>query len=296
MASISKIIKLAYSDSSRIGSPLHVYNFAAQSHVRVSFDVPIYTAQSDAIGVLNVLEAIIQLPDYSSKSVRFYQASTSELFGSTPGPQNERTLMKPRSPYAVAKLYAYWIVKNYRDIYNGFFVNGILFNHESERRPENFVTRKITRYVAQYSLDKIREPLRLGNLYSKRDWGYARDYIHAMYSMLEHETPEDFVISTGECHTVKEFVDAAFRQIDVEIEWIGDGINEIGRDSKTLRTLVSVDAKYFRPTEVDHLLGDSSKAREVLGWYPKTSFLELVSIMVEFDQTKMSKASLGISS
>jgi len=296
LASVIKIMNLAYNDESKLGSPLHVYNFAAQSHVRVSFDVPIYTAQSDGIGVLNVLEAIIQLPDYSPSSVRFYQASTSELYGSTPGPQNENTLMRPQSPYGVAKLYAYWIVNNYRDIYNGFFVNGILFNHESERRPENFVTRKITSYVAHYANVKVVEPLRLGNLYSKRDWGYAKDYVSAMYMMLEQDHPEDFVVSTGECHTVKDFVNEAFKCIGVNVEWSGSGLSEVGIDSKTSKPIIVIDSNYFRPTEVDYLLGDATKAKEKLGWKPETTFRELVSIMVSHDQDNISKNSHGTSS
>jgi GDPmannose 4,6-dehydratase len=218
LSSVVRIINLAYNNPDRQGSPLEVYNLAAQSHVRVSFDIPMYTAQSDAIGVLNVLEAIIQLPDVSASSVRLYQASTSELYGCTPGPQNEETLMQPQSPYGVAKLYAYWIINNYRNIYKGFFVNGILFNHESERRAENFVTRKVTQYVAHYARGKINTTLQMGNLYAKRDWGYAKDYVEAMHMMLQIEKPDDFVIGTGECHTVKEFIEEAFKVINVNIK------------------------------------------------------------------------------
>jgi GDPmannose 4,6-dehydratase len=204
--------------------------------------------------------------------------------------------MRPQSPYGVAKLYAYWIVNNYRDIYNGFFVNGILFNHESERRPENFVTRKITSYVAHYANVKVVEPLRLGNLYSKRDWGYAKDYVSAMYMMLEQDHPEDFVVSTGECHTVKDFVNEAFKCIGVNVEWSGSGLSEVGIDSKTSKPIIVIDSNYFRPTEVDYLLGDATKAKEKLGWKPETTFRELVSIMVSHDQDNISKNSHGTSS
>ena len=228
--SVVRIVNMAYNDPCRAGSPLEIYNLAAQSHVRVSFDVPVYTAQSDAIGVLNVLEAVVQLPDHSPGAVRLYQASTSELYGCTPGPQDESTLMQPQSPYAVAKLYAYWIVINYRKIYGGFFVNGILFNHESERRAENFVTRKITQYVARRAVHKISTPLRIGNVHARRDWGYARDYVEAMHMMLQHQVPEDFVVATGGCHTVKEFVDAAFACVGTTVDWKGSGAEEFAVD------------------------------------------------------------------
>ena len=275
-------MNMAFKDK-RDDEPLEIYNLAAQSHVRVSFDTPMYTAQSDAIGTLNMMEAILQLPDYSPSSVRFYQASTSELYGCTPGPQNELTLMQPQSPYGVAKLYAYWIVNNYRNIHNAFFVNGILFNHESERRAENFVTRKITKYVASYVLGGQRGPLEMGNLYSKRDWGYAPDYVEAMHLMLKHETPEDFVICTGECHTVKEFIDASFKVVGVEVRWEGSGIEEKGYDSMNGNLLIIINPIYFRPTEVNFLLGDGAKAEETLGWTPKTSFTDLVAKMVNHD-------------
>jgi len=313
LSSIIRIINLAYNDPFREGKPLEVYNLAAQSHVRVSFDTPMYTAQSDAIGTLNVLEAIIQLPNHDPKNVRFYQASTSELFGCTPGPQSETTLMQPQSPYGVAKLYAYWIVNNYRSIYKGFFVNGILFNHESERRTENFVTRKITQYVAKYSQrvppratanDPLcgrsgeahpkaagpplaMEALEMGNMYSKRDWGYAPDYVEAMYLMLQQKDPEDFVISTGECHTVKEFIECAFFCIGVKIRWVGEGLAEKGYNESNGDLLITVNPVYFRPTEVDFLLGDSTKAKEILGWVSKTPFLDLVKIMVNKDISKL---------
>jgi GDPmannose 4,6-dehydratase len=288
LSSIIRIINLAYNDPFREGKPLEVYNLAAQSHVRVSFDTPMYTAQSDAIGTLNVLEAIIQLPNHDPKNVRFYQASTSELFGCTPGPQSETTLMQPQSPYGVAKLYAYWIVNNYRSIYKGFFVNGILFNHESERRTENFVTRKITQYVAKYHKAGATEALEMGNMYSKRDWGYAPDYVEAMYLMLQQKDPEDFVISTGECHTVKEFIECAFFCIGVKIRWVGEGLAEKGYNKSNGDLLITVNPVYFRPTEVDFLLGDSTKAKEILGWVSKTPFLDLVKIMVNKDISKLS--------
>lgn len=284
LSSIIRILNMAYQDPARGNAPLEVYNLAAQSHVKVSFSTPMYTAQTDAIGVLNMLEAIIQLPDYSPKSVRFYQASTSELYGSTPGPQNEETLMQPQSPYAVAKLYAFWAVKNYRDIYKGFFVNGILFNHESERRAENFVTRKITQHVAQWHSGS-RSPLHIGNLYARRDWGHAKDYIEAMYLMLKHTTPEDFVISTGECHTVKEFINEAYAHIGVQIQWEGQGLHEKGYNHLG-EVVVVIDPNYFRPTEVEFLQGDCSKAKQKLQWQPKHSFNDLVKLMVEHDLTE----------
>ena len=290
-SSVTRILNLAYNDPSRAGAPLEVYNLAAQSHVRVSFDVPMHTAQSDAIGVLNLLEAVVQLPDRSPGAVRVYQASTSELFGCTPGPQSETTLMQPQSPYGVAKLYAHWIVKNYRNIYGGYFVNGILFNHESERRAENFVTRKITKHAARRSLGKHRGPLRLGNLDARRDWGYARDYVEAMHAMLHAPEPRDFVVATGSCRTVRDFAQAAFRAaVGNELDWIGEGVDEVGVDRATREVLVEVDPAYFRPTEVDHLEGDASLARDVIGWAPKTSFDELVRIMVDHDIREQSQA------
>lgn len=287
LSSIIRIINMAYNHAERAPLPLEIYNLAAQSHVRVSFDTPMYTAQTDAIGTLNILEAIIQLPDHSPNSVRFYQASTSELYGCTPGPQNETTIMRPQSPYGIAKLYAFWIVNNYRNVYHGFFVNGILFNHESERRAENFVTRKITQYVANYALQKTQGPLKMGNLYALRDWGYARDYVEAMYLMLQHPYPEDFVIATGKCYSVKDFIEAAFAAIDVSIEWQGTGLDEIGLDKRTGKTLIAIDPTYFRPTEVDFLLGDATKAKQLLKWEPKHSFSDLVDLMVQHDIQKL---------
>lgn len=284
-SSIMRILQTAY--DMRGDKPLEVYNLAAQSHVRVSFDTPLYTAQSDAIGALNILEAIVGLPEFSPNAVRFYQASTSELYGCTPGPQNEETPMKPQSPYGVAKLYAYWMVNNYRNIYKGHFVNGILFNHESERRAENFVTRKITQYVARYSAKKHGdEPLRMGNLYSKRDWGYAPDFVQAMYLMLQHDKAEDFVIATAECHNVKEFIEESFNIIGVKIRWEGSGLEEKGINISNEEVIVTIDPQYFRPTEVDYLLGDTSKAHKILAWKPKHTFRDLVRIMTLHDIDK----------
>lgn len=265
------------------GEYLEIYNLAAQSHVRVSFDMPIYTAQVDGIGTLNLLEAVIQLG--FKDNVRIYQASTSELFGSTPPPQNENTLMVPRSPYAIAKLFAYWMIQNYRESHNMFVVNGILFNHESERRPENFVSRKITKFVGAYNRHKGDiTPLQIGNMYAKRDWGYAKDYVETMWMMLQQDKPKDFVIGTGEQHTVKEFIEKALSYIDVEIYWKGTGDDEKGYDKDTGKVIVEVNPKYYRPTEVFSLQADFSKATEVLRWKPKTRFDELVRIMVDCDK------------
>lgn len=262
--------------------PDEVYNLAAQSHVKVSFEVPEYTADADGIGTLRILEAIRFLG--MEKKCRFYQASTSELFGLVQEvPQKETTPFYPRSPYAVAKMYAYWIVKNYREAYGMFATNGILFNHESERRGETFVTRKITLAASRIAHGK-QEKLYLGNLSSQRDWGYAKDYVECMWLMLQHETPEDFVIATGEMHTVREFCDLAFREAFIELEWQGEGVNEKGIDKSTGRVLVEVDPKYFRPTEVEQLLGDPTKARTLLGWNPTTtSFPQLVKLMMRHD-------------
>ena len=263
--------------------PDEIYNLAAQSHVKVSFDVPEFTAETDAVGTLRLLEAVRILG--MEHKTKIYQASTSELFGLVQEtPQKETTPFYPRSPYAVAKLYAYWIMKNYRESYGMFAVNGILFNHESERRGENFVTRKITLAACRIA-QGLQDKLYLGNLSSLRDWGYAKDYVECMWLMLQQEKPEDFVIATGEQHTVREFCTLAFKYAGIELEWQGEGLAEKGIDKKTGKVLVEVDPKYFRPAEVQTLLGDPTKARTVLGWNPrKTSFDELVRLMVESDK------------
>jgi GDPmannose 4,6-dehydratase len=268
--------------------PDEIYNLAAQSHVRVSFDMPEYTADVDALGTLRILEAVRILG--LTEKTRIYQASTSELYGKVQEvPQKETTPFYPRSPYGVAKLYAYWITKNYRESYGMFAVNGILFNHESERRGETFVTRKITLAAARIAQGK-QDKLYLGNLDALRDWGYAKDYVECMWLMLQHHTPEDFVIATGEMHSVREFATLAFQYAGIEIEWQGEGLNEKGIDKATGRVLIEVDPKYFRPAEVDQLLGDPTKAKKLLGWNPtKTPFEELVRIMVEADMKKVEK-------
>jgi GDPmannose 4,6-dehydratase len=270
--------------------PTEVYNLAAQSHVKVSFEVPEYTANADAVGTLRLLEAIRMLQ--MEKEVRFYQASTSELFGvAYEVPQRETTPFYPRSPYGAAKLYAYWITKNYREAYGMFACNGILFNHESPQRGETFVTRKITRAVARIKLE-IQEMLYLGNLDSKRDWGFAGDYVEAMWLMLQLDKPDDFVIATGENHSVREFVERSFKEVGITLEWKGTGVDEKGIDVETGATRVAVDPRYFRPTEIDELLGDATKAREVLGWKPKVSFGELVKRMVVADLRDAEKEQL----
>jgi len=260
--------------------PDEIYNLGAQSHVAVSFEVPEYTAEADAVGTIRLLNAIRDL----GMRPRFYQASTSELFGGMPNtaPQSESTPFWPRSPYAAAKLYAYWITVNYREAYGLFACNGILFNHESPRRGATFVTRKITRAVAAIA-SGCPLVLEVGNLNATRDWGYAKDYVDVMWQMLQQEAPDDFVIATGEAHTVREFAQAAFAEIDVKLVWDGEGLDEKGYDCRSGRLLLKVDPSYFRPTEVDCLIGDASKARRILGWKPKTSFSELVKIMVASD-------------
>lgn len=262
--------------------PTEIYNLAAQSHVKVSFEVPEYTAETDAVGTLRLLEAVRILG--LTEKTRIYQASTSELFGLVQEiPQKETTPFYPRSPYGVAKLYGYWIIKNYRESYGMFAVNGILFNHESERRGETFVTRKITLAVARIALG-YQDKLYLGNMDSLRDWGYAKDYVECMWLMLQHNKPEDFVIATGQNHSVREFTTLAFKEAGINIRWEGKGIDEKGIDAKTGKVLVEIDKKYFRPSEVEQLLGDPSKSKKVLGWNPqKTSFPELVQIMVQHD-------------
>jgi len=271
--------------------PDEIYNLAAQSHVKVSFDVPEYTAEADAIGTLRLLEAVRILG--MEKETRIYQASTSELYGLVQEiPQKESTPFYPRSPYGVAKLYGFWITKNYRESYGMYAVNGILFNHESERRGETFVTRKITLAAARISLG-LQSKLYLGNLSSLRDWGYAKDYVECMWLMLQHKEPEDFVIATGEHHSVREFATLAFKNAGIELKWEGSGVEEKGIDTKTGNVLVEVDPKYFRPAEVEQLLGDPTKAKTILGWNPKkTSFEELVRIMVESD-IKLTKKDHG---
>lgn len=266
--------------------PDEIYNLAAQSHVKVSFDVPEYTAEVDAVGCLRLLEAvrILNMVD----RCRIYQASTSELYGKVQEiPQTETTPFYPRSPYGVAKQYGFWIVKNYRESYGMYAVNGILFNHESERRGENFVTRKISLGAARIACG-IQDCLYLGNLDARRDWGYAKDYIECMWLMLQQPEPEDYVIATGENHSVREFVQLAFHYAGIELRWEGHGIEEKGIDSRSGRTLVVVDPRFFRPAEVEQLLGDPTKARTRLGWNPqKTSFQDLVRIMVEHDMKKV---------
>lgn len=286
-----RLINLHYGDMTdsssllriiQIVQPDEIYNLAAQSHVKVSFDVPEYTAETDALGTLRLLEAVRILG--MEKRVRIYQASTSELFGLVQEvPQKETTPFYPRSPYGVAKQYGFWITKNYRESYGMFCVNGILFNHESERRGETFVTRKITLAAARIARG-YQERLYLGNLDALRDWGYAKDYVECMWLMLQHPTPEDFVIATGEMHSVREFVSKAFAEAGINIRWEGKGVDEKGIDVATGKVLVEVDPKYFRPAEVEQLLGDPTKAKTLLGWNPtKTSFDELIKKMVRYD-------------
>jgi GDPmannose 4,6-dehydratase len=261
--------------------PDEIYNLAAQSHVQVSFESPEYTANADALGTLRLLEGIriLGLED----KTRFYQASTSEMFGKVQEiPQKETTPFYPRSPYGAAKVYGYWITVNYREAYGIYACNGILFNHESPIRGETFVTRKITRAATRIRLG-LQDVLYLGNLESKRDWGHAEDYVRAMWLMLQQEKPEDFVIANGEVHAVREFVELAFRQVGYTIEWSGSGVDEVGIDMQSGKVLVRIDPRYFRPTEVDFLLGDASKARTVLGWEPEVSFQQLVESMVRED-------------
>ena len=270
--------------------PDEIYNLAAQSHVKVSFDVPEYTAETDAVGTLRLLEAVRILN--LEKKTRIYQASTSELFGLVQEvPQRETTPFYPRSPYGVAKLYGFWITKNYRESYGMFAVNGILFNHESERRGETFVTRKITLAAARIA-HGLQDKLYLGNMDARRDWGHARDYVECMWLMLQHDTPEDFVIATGEMHTVREFCTLAFAEAGIDLRWEGSGIDEKGIDKATGNILVEVDQKYFRPAEVEQLMGDPTKARTLLGWNPtKTPFAELVKQMMRHDLEKVRKSS-----
>ncbi len=267
--------------------PDEIYNLAAMSHVQVSFETPEYTANADGIGTLRLLEAI-RLLNMTDK-VRFYQASTSELYGWVREiPQSETTPFYPRSPYAAAKLYAYWITVNYREGYGMHASNGILFNHESPLRGETFVTRKITRAVAAITLG-LQDTLYLGNMDAKRDWGHARDYVEGMWRILQQDTPDDYVLATGETRTVREFVELAFREVDIEIAWSGEGVDEVGRDAATGRELVKVDPRYFRPTEVDILIGNPAKAKEKLGWTATVKLPELVAEMVRSDVETMKR-------
>jgi len=263
----------------RVVDPAEIYNLGAQSHVKVSFDTPEYTGEVTGLGAARLLEAIREL----QIRPRIYQASSSEMFGKAAEvPQSERTPFYPRSPYGVAKVYAYWLTVNYREAYGLYATNGILFNHESPRRGETFVSRKITRAASRISLG-LQDQLYLGNLDAKRDWGYAKDYVEAMWRMLQQDQPDDYVIASGSTHTVREFCDRAFARLGIELEWQGSGIDEQGVERGTGRVLVGIDPRYLRPTEVDLLLGDASKAREALGWTPTTSFAELVDLMTDHD-------------
>lgn len=258
--------------------PDEIYNLSAQSHVAVSFELPEYTGQVDALGVLKLLESVKKY----SPNTKIYQASTSELFGKVKEiPQKETTPFHPRSPYGVSKLYAYWICKNYRESYNMFISNGILFNHESSRRGETFVTKKITMGLANWL--KTSKPIKLGNLNAKRDWGYAKDYVYGMWLMLQQEKPDDFILATGESHSIREFVEESCKYIGINIEWIDDGINEKGIEKNSGSVIIEIDPKYFRPSEVDLLLGDPTKAKNILGWEAKTKFKDLIKIMMEHD-------------
>jgi GDPmannose 4,6-dehydratase len=265
--------------------PDEIYNLGAQSHVKVSFEIPEYTTEVDAMGTLRFLDAIKETGIQS----KFYQASTSELYGKVQEvPQTEKTPFYPRSPYAIAKLYAFWIIINYREAYNLFACNGILFNHESPRRGGTFVTRKITRAAARIKYG-LQDNVTLGNLNAKRDWGYAPEYVEGMWDMMQLDNADDFVMATGETHTIREFVDIVFKELDMVLEWQGKGVNEKGIESKTGKTLVEVNPRYFRPTEVDLLIGDATKAQKTFGWKPKVKFKELAKIMAKADWEKVRK-------
>jgi GDPmannose 4,6-dehydratase len=266
--------------------PDEIYNLGAQSHVHTSFEIPEYSANADALGTLRILEAIRILK--LQKKTKYYQASTSEIFGNTYIPQNEKTPFRPRSPYAIAKLYAYWTTVNYREAYKIFAVNGILFNHEGPRRGETFVSRKITRAVAEIYRG-MRKSFSLGNLNAKRDWGSAKDYVESMWMMLKAKNPSDYVIATGKSHTVKNFVEEAFKYVDIKIAWRGKGLKEIGYNRKNGKILIKVDPVYFRPTEINELRGDPRKARKELKWKPKTTFKQLVKEMMSADLKELSK-------
>jgi GDPmannose 4,6-dehydratase len=265
--------------------PAEIYNLAAQSHVKVSFELPEYTAEVDAVGTVRFLDAIRE----TGLNTRFYQASTSELYGKVQEiPQTEKTPFYPRSPYGVAKLYGYWIIVNYREAYEIFACNGILFNHESPRRGETFVTRKITLAAARIKLG-LQQKLLLGNLSSRRDWGYAPEYVEGMWRILQHSEPGDFVLATGEAHTVREFTERAFAEMDMDLEWVGEGAQEKGVIKGSGKVVVEVDPRYYRPTEVELLIGDATKAREQLGWVPKTTFDDLVKVMAKADLERVKK-------
>lgn len=267
--------------------PDEIYNLAAQSHVKISFEIPEVTAEADALGTLKLLEAVKNLG--LMDKTKIYQASTSELYGKViETPQSEKTPFYPRSPYGVAKLYAFWIMKNYREAYDMFACNGILFNHESERRGFNFVTRKITIALSKIKLGK-QKVLELGNIDAKRDWGYAKDYVKAMWLMLQQDKPEDFVIATGETHSVREFIEACCKELEIKLRWEGEGIDEIGINEDSGETIIKINSKYFRPTEVELLLGDPTMAKEKLGWEAKTKFEDLVKLMVNADYELVSK-------
>ena len=268
--------------------PEEIYNLGAQSHVKVSFEIPEYTANSDALGTLRILEAIRILK--MENKVRFYQASTSELYGkSQEVPQTETTPFYPRSPYGVAKLYAFWIVKNYREAYGMFACNGILFNHESPIRGETFVTRKITRAASKIKLG-LQEKLYLGNLDAQRDWGHAKDYVEGMWQMLQYEKPEDFVLATGKTTTIREFCNLSFKELGIDIKWDGKGVKEVGIDKSSNKVIISIDPNYYRPTEVDLLIGDASKAKKLLNWNPKYDLKSLVKEMVSVDYSSFQKS------
>ena len=270
--------------------PDEIYNLAAQSHVRISFEIPEITAQIDAIGTLKILEAIQGLG--LSKKVKLYQASTSELYGKViETPQTETTPFYPRSPYGIAKLYGFWIIKNYRESYDMYVCNGILFNHESERRGFNFVTRKITLGLSKIKL-RQQNILELGNMDAKRDWGYAKEYIEAMWLMLQQDKAEDYVIATGETHSVREFIELSCKELDIDLKWNGSGVNEVGINKKTNEVIIKINPKYFRPTEVDLLLGDASKAKKELNWKAKTSFKDLVKLMIKHDYELIKKGNI----
>jgi len=260
--------------------PDEIYNLAAQSHVKVSFETPEYTANCDAMGPLRILEAIRN--NNLEKKTKYYQASTSEMYGSSKPPQNEKTIFKPASPYGTAKLYGYWITKNYRESYNIFASNGILFNHEGAFRGETFVTKKITAAVAKISKG-LQKKLYLGNLNAKRDWGEARDYVDGMWRILQQKKPDDFVLATGKSFTVRKFVELAFKEVEIKILWRGKGLNEVGYDSVSKKILVQIDKRYFRPNEVDHLLGDYKKSKKILKWEPKITLKKMIREMVDYD-------------